>query len=71
LASTATGSSEDRIAAKSVSNEIVHEVGLFTIARIAGGAVLKDRVIDGMDQTDFFLGKSNEVCSRRFRHLPG
>jgi arylsulfatase len=31
-----------------------------TFARIAGGKVPKDRVIDGVDQTDFFLGKQKK-----------
>ena len=40
------------------SNEIVHQMDLFpTLARIAGGKVPKDRVIDGVDQTDFLLGE--------------
>lgn len=40
------------------SNEIVHEMDLFpTLARIVSGKVPEDRVIDGIDQTDFFLGK--------------
>jgi arylsulfatase len=43
------------------SNEIVHEMDLFpTFARIAGGRVPEDRVIDGVDQTDFFLGKQKK-----------
>jgi len=47
-----------KIPAGSVSDEIVHEMDLFpTFARIAGGKVPDDRVIDGVDQTDFFLGK--------------
>jgi arylsulfatase len=41
-----------------VSNEIVHVVDLFTtLAHIGGAEVPKDRPIDGVDQTDFFLGK--------------
>ena len=28
-----------------------------TLARIAGGKVPTDRVIDGVDQSDFFFGK--------------
>jgi arylsulfatase len=41
-----------------VSNEIVHEIDLFpTLARIAGGKVPQNRIIDGVDQTEFFLGK--------------
>ena len=48
----------DKIQAGSVSDEIVHEMDLFpTFARIAGGKVPKDRVIDGVDQVDFLLGK--------------
>jgi arylsulfatase len=42
----------------SVSNEIIHEMDLFaTIARIAGGKVPSDRIIDGVDQLDFLTGK--------------
>jgi arylsulfatase len=52
-----------RIPAQRVSNEIVHEMDLFpTLARIAGGTVPGNRVIDGVDQTDFLTGtapKSN------------
>jgi len=50
-----------KIPAGSVSDEIVHEMDLFpTFARIAGGTVPEDRVIDGVDQTDFFLGNQEE-----------
>jgi len=50
-----------KIAAGTSSNEIVHEMDLFpTFARIAGGKVPKDRVIDGLDQTEFFLGKTKK-----------
>ena len=46
-----------RIPAGSASDEIVHEMDLFpTLARMAGGTVPNDRIIDGVDQTDFFLG---------------
>ena len=31
-----------------------------TFARIAGGKVPDDRVIDGVDQTDFLLGEQEE-----------
>ena len=42
-----------------VSDGIVHEMDLFpTLARIAGGEVPGDRPIDGVDQTDLFLGRS-------------
>jgi len=50
-----------RIPAGRVSNEIVHEVDTYTtFARIAGAQVPQDRPIDGMDQTDFLLGKSDK-----------
>ncbi len=41
-----------------ISNEIVHEMDLFpTIARIVGARVPDDRIIDGVDQLDFFRGE--------------
>ena len=50
-----------KIPAGSVSDEIVHEMDLFTtFAKIAGGKVPDDRVIDGVDQTDFFMGKQEK-----------
>jgi arylsulfatase A-like enzyme len=50
-----------KIPAGSVSNEIIHEMDLFpTFARIAGGKVPTDRIIDGVDQTDFLLGKQKK-----------
>ena len=49
------------IAAGTASNEIVHEMDLFpTFARIAGGKVPDDRVIDGMDMSDFLLGEQED-----------
>jgi arylsulfatase len=49
-----------RIAAGRVSNEIVHEVDTYTtFAMLAGASVPQDRAIDGVDQTDFLLGKSD------------
>ena len=48
------------IPAGSVSNEIVHEMDLYpTIARIVGAALPGDRIIDGIDQLDFFRGKQD------------
>jgi arylsulfatase len=42
---------------ETVSNEIIHEMDLFpTLARIAGGKVPDDRIIDGVDQLDFLTG---------------
>ncbi len=44
-----------------VSNEIVHELDLFaTIAAIVDGKVPTDRVFDGVDQSQFFLGKEEK-----------
>jgi len=48
-----------KVPANRVSNEIVHEMDLFaTFARMAGGEVPDDRMIDSVDQTDFFMGKT-------------
>ena len=50
-----------KIPAGSISNEIVHEMDLYTtFAGIAGGEVPADRVIDGVDQTDFLLGQTDK-----------
>jgi arylsulfatase len=50
-----------QISAGRVSNEIVHEMDLFsTFARIAGGNVPEDRVIDSVDQLDFFTGEQEK-----------
>ena len=71
-----------KVPAGAVNNEIVHEMDLFpTFAHIAGGKVPKDRIIDGADQTDFFLGKEdkssresviiyvgNELCGAKWRN---
>jgi arylsulfatase A-like enzyme len=49
-----------RIPAGRVSDQIVHGVDLFpTIANIAGASVPNDRPIDGVDQSNFFLGKTD------------
>ncbi|WP_349434477.1 arylsulfatase [Pararhizobium sp. A13] len=41
------------------SNEIVHEVDTFTtFAKLGGAKMPEDRAIDGVDQSDFLLGKS-------------
>src|SRR4051812_5176599 len=50
-----------RVPAGRVSNEIVHEVDTYTtFAKLAGARVPRDRPIDGVDQTDFLLGKSDK-----------
>ena len=48
----------EKMPAGRVSNEIVHIVDLFpTIAALTGAKVPTDRAIDGIDMSDFFLGK--------------
>lgn len=48
----------DKIKPGGVNNEIVHVADMMpTLARIAGYQVPADRVIDGIDQLDFLLGK--------------
>ncbi len=50
-----------KIPAGTSSNEIVHEMDLFpTFAKLAGGKIPQDRVIDGLDMADFFLGKQKK-----------
>ena len=50
-----------KIPAGSVSNEIVHITDLLpTFSRVAGYEVPNDRIIDGVDQLDFFLGKQEK-----------
>jgi len=49
------------VPAGAVNNEMMHEMDLFpTLARIAGGNVPTDRIIDGVDQTDFLSGKQEK-----------
>ena len=48
----------ETIPAGSESDQIVHAMDLFpTLANVAGGIVPKDRVIDGIDMSEFFVGK--------------
>jgi arylsulfatase len=50
-----------KIPAGKSSDEIVHAMDLFpTLAGMAGGKVPDDRIIDGVDMSDFFLGKNPE-----------
>jgi arylsulfatase A-like enzyme len=43
------------------SDEIVHEMDLFpTLARLVGGQVPTDRVIDGVDMSEFIMGKKQD-----------
>jgi len=50
-----------KIPAGRSSDEIVHEMDLFpTLAKIAGAKVPDDRVIDGIEMRDFFVGKTDK-----------
>jgi arylsulfatase len=50
-----------KVPAGNVNDEIVHAVDLFpTIARLCGAKVPDDRPIDGMDVSDFILGKADK-----------
>jgi arylsulfatase len=50
-----------KIAAGSVSDEIVHAMDLFpTLAKIVGGQVPTDRPIDGIDVSEFLLDKTEK-----------
>src|SRR4030095_11056594 len=50
-----------KVPAARVSDEIVHGVDLFpTLARIVGASVPDDRPIDGVNQSDFFQGKTDK-----------
>jgi arylsulfatase len=50
-----------KVSAASVSDEIVHGVDLFpTLARITGARVPDDRPVDGVNQSDFLLGKTGK-----------
>ncbi len=49
------------IPARQVSNDIVHLIDMFpTLANFVDGKIPQDRVIDGVDQSDFFTGKSEK-----------
>lgn len=51
----------NKVPAGTVSNEIVHAIDLFaTFAHIVEGTIPGDRVIDSIDQSDFFLGKQEK-----------
>jgi arylsulfatase len=56
-----------KVPADRVSNEIVHATDCFTtLARIGGAEIPRDRAIDGIDQTEFFLGKSEKSAREGF-----
>jgi arylsulfatase len=55
-----------KVPAGRVSNEMVHETDIYTtLARLAGAEIPNDRVVDGIDQREFLLGKT-EKSAREF-----
>lgn len=61
-----------KIPAKTVSNEIVHMVDMLpTLAGIAGAEIPTDRIIDGVDQLDFLLGKQEKSNREGFPAFNG
>lgn len=56
-----------KVPADLVSNEIVHQFDLFTtLAKITGGKVPADRIIDGVDQSQFLLGQTEKSARESF-----
>jgi arylsulfatase len=56
-----------KIAAGRESNEIVHGVDMFaTLARFGAAKVPTDRPFDSIDQSDFFLGKTDKSAREGF-----
>lgn len=50
-----------------VSNEIVHVTDIYTtLVRVAGATLPADRPIDGIDQSDFFFGKTEKSAREGF-----
>ena len=61
-----------KIKAGQESDQIVHEMDLFpTLGKIAGADVPDDRVIDGIDMSEFFLGRTNQSGRDGFHRLHG
>ena len=56
-----------RVPHSATSNEIVHQVDVFTtLAGFAGADIPQDRMIDGVDQRDFFLGRRDRSARQGF-----
>jgi len=50
-----------KIPAQQVSNDIVHLIDVFpTLANFVGGDIPQDRILDGVDQSDFLMAKSEK-----------
>ena len=51
----------EKVPAKQVSNEIMHQIDLFpTLASIIGAELPIDRIYDGVDQSAFLMGKTDK-----------
>lgn len=56
-----------KIKANITSDEIVHAIDLFpTIAKLTSSKIPQDRVIDGIDMSDFFLNKTEKSGRKGF-----
>jgi len=56
-----------KIEAGRISNEIVHITDLYTtLAKIGGASIPQDRIVDGVDQRDFFFGKTDKSAREGF-----
>lgn len=56
-----------RVPAGAISNEIVHQMDLFTTLTLITKARLPtDRIIDGVDQREFFIGNSSDSSREGF-----
>jgi arylsulfatase len=61
-----------KIPAGRISNEIVHIVDVLpTLARIGGAEVPQDRIIDGVDQLEFILGRQEKSNREGFPAFNG
>ncbi|MEH6550797.1 MAG: sulfatase-like hydrolase/transferase [Pseudomonadales bacterium] len=50
-----------KIPARQVSNDIVHLIDIFpTLANFVGGDIPQDRILDGVDQSEFLMAKSDK-----------
>ena len=56
-----------KVPARGVSNEMLHITDLYTTLGLLGGAEIPtDRIVDGIDQRDFLLGKSQKSAREFF-----
>ena len=56
-----------KIKPKSVNNEIVHITDVYTtLAKVGGATIPNDRIVDGVDQMEFFKGKTKKSAREGF-----